>query len=175
MPFDWFGLVKVVPSAASAAAKVRAILVARPTRLADTELQKLSERLNALLDLIEVSSSKAQVAVLGSSNEPAALAANEAAVETSILVGQKTASLFELTTIGGASASLFETRLRYREAVANDENIGLAGKAERDARCAEIEAACEAFHSEICTQAWRRHGVGVGRRAGRLKGRKLPA
>ncbi|MBJ7484356.1 hypothetical protein [Brevundimonas sp.] len=174
MAFEWFGLAKLLPSTVSAVTKAKTLLEARPRKLADAELQKLNERLNTLLDLIEVSSSKAQVAVLGSSNEPSALAANEAAVETSILVGQKVASLFELTTVGGASSSLMGMRMRYREAVANDENIGLTGKAERQARCAEIEAACDAFHSEVCSQAWRRYGQGVGARAGRLKDRKLP-
>ena len=146
-----------------------------PRRHAETELVELRKQLQDMLNAIETSSTEAQAAVRGSPNEPNASDAQQNAINGSTLVGQKFASLiYNGELAANVPASLIEARRRYREVVADEENVDIVDPKQRPLRCAEIEAACAAFHVGVTDYAFAKWGLGLGRRAGKVAGRRLP-
>ena len=155
---------------------VRPVLDAfkRHRKIADDELAELRADLRGALEAIETSSVQSQMSVRGSPNEEETTASHRLAVQQATLAGQRVSSLFNLNTIGGLSAEILGSRLEYREAVTDDDNPSVMDGNDRQRRCDRIEEACTCFHQAVRDEAFRRFGQGVGSKAGKLDGRKIP-
>ncbi|MFC3078207.1 hypothetical protein ACFODL_08935 [Phenylobacterium terrae] len=147
----------------------------RGHKLADAELAALQAQTQSILNKINQSSVEAQVAVRGSPNEAHVQEAVRTAIRLSTEAGQEFASLFHLTAMTPeVSAATVAARLRYREMVADETNADILDGEQRELRCAGIEAAAAEFNQAVCDEVYKKWGVGIGSRSGRLKGRKLP-
>lgn len=171
MPGEEFGLGAKVWNAVG---KPIMAALRRHRQMGDQELAEHRTRLNDLLAIIEESSVQSQMAVRGSANDPATAISHAAAVELSTRVGQRTVDLFDLHTVGGGNGWLTGARLRYREAVTDEDNPSIGQPDRRSAQCERIEQRANEFHSAIRDEAFRRWGQGVGAKAGKMGGRRDP-
>lgn len=142
--------------------------------MGDDELVALRVQLTSVLEVIAESSVAAQMAVNRSPNELEATASHASAVELSTRASQQVTDLFEIHTVGGVQADLLRARLAYREAVTDEDNPSIADPQVRAIQCTRIEKRCNEFHSIIRDQAFKRWGVGVGAKAGKMRGRRDP-
>lgn len=139
----------------------------------ETEKADLRRDLNDLLRMLEDASTKAQMAVNASSNDPAANEAHVAAVEKATQACQRVANLFQVEPGAILSEGFMRARLDFRERTTDEDNPSLMDRIARRGQCEHIERACATFFQEISTEAFRRYGQGIGPRAGVAKGRKV--
>ena len=147
----------------------------RKPRFADAELTELRAQLSKLLETLKQSSVSAQLATRGSPNEQKPQDESAKAIEASTLVGQELACLLDTMALAhDIPPSLIEARRRYREVVADEANLDVVDREERVLRCEEIETATADLHREIEAYAFKRWGIGLKLKAGRIANRKLP-
>lgn len=147
----------------------------RKPRLADAELEDLRKQINTLLSHITQSSVEAQTAVRGSPNDPKTHESIEKAIRLATQVGQELATLTAMRSITDRPpVVLVEARTRYRAVVAEEGNGEFVELAQREVLCNSIEEVCEALSREIANYVFATWGIGVGHRAGGIRGRRLP-
>lgn len=146
----------------------------RGRKLADGEIADLKAQLITILEKATASSVEAQTAIRGSPNEESARDAAMAAIRLSTEVGQDLACLFDLHSIVPQNARLQSARIRYRELISDEFNLDITEPAQRLLRCADVESATAELHAAVRDVAFAKWGIGVGSKAGRLNGRRLP-
>lgn len=165
-----FGLLAKI---GSAVAKAAIQFAHRTGDRLEAEKSDLRKDLVDLLRLLETASTKAQISVNASSNSPVADEAHAAAIENATQACQRVANLFRVGPGAVPSDAFKRARLAFREATTDEDNPSIMDTAARLTQCERIEAACADFHNELCDEAFRRYGQGIGPRSGILKGRKI--
>lgn len=146
----------------------------RGQKLADGEIAELAKQLNALLSNSTEASVQAQLATRGSPNDEGPQKALVEAIRLSTTACQEFSCLFDGESIAPQNARVLAARIRFRELVTDEGNLDLMDQQQRLLRCADIEAATAEFHAAVRDESFKRWGIGLGNKAGKLRGRALP-
>lgn len=112
---------------------------------------------------------QSQIVVRASSNEPHAQEALREAIRVATQACQALAFLTDLHTfIPDVPPALIDARHRFRELVTEEGNLDIVNPADRQDRCEAIEIATATLQREMRDFAYKRWGIGLGSKAGRL-------